>query len=62
MGSVSVPRDPNGHAWPILDWRKLGYASYESFIEAKAGASPDDWPLTHPVWPPNDEALAVPAS
>lgn len=35
--------DPNGQDW--ADWQKHGYASYEAWIESKAGASlPDDWP------------------
>lgn len=46
--------DPNGQDW--ADWQKHGYASYEAWIESKAGANPPceevgmtpverDWPF-----------------
>ena len=37
------PNDPNGIAW--LDWKKLGFSSYEAMIESKAGACPPEMPL-----------------
>ena len=60
-----VPNDPGGIAWS--DWKAAGYDSYETFIEAKAGACPPEmdggwgWPMPKPPpYPADDEAREVP--